>query len=125
MEMKNKNERLIPKEETSKHQGNFGNDENDWNTVHKLTFTKHEGANSKLNQDLLNDLRKNHFNYGNNNNEFKLSSQLYGAKNGAPSKLDANIAKDLKAHHFGEKEEMEYNTIYRDQFIWKKNPDYD
>lgn len=114
----------IARNELTKHTSEYGTDALDWLTNHKDAYRKTNGTSSKLNAELLNDLRKNHFNYGSSQNEYHSSSNEIGRRLCKPSKLDQKLEKDLKAHHFGENDEMEYKTIHREQYFWKVNPEY-
>lgn len=66
-------------------------------------------------EELLKDLRREHFAYGYDNGEYKVSSEKIGQQRGPPAKLDERLAKELRTHHFVEGgENAEYGTIYRE-----------
>lgn len=77
-------------------------------------------------KDLADDLRKNHFEYGNENGQFKTSMRdAYRGINGKSSVLERELANDLRRNHFdvGEKGPFWKDTTYRVNFTWKDPQD--
>ncbi len=92
--------------------------------MHKDILDKAKELNPKGTMtELANDLRKNHFEYGNEKNQFKTSQQdahrgLYGKS----SLLEKELAHDLRRNHFdvgSSGAPFWKDTTYRVNFNWK------
>lgn len=106
------------------HHNVLGIDPNDWVSENHYIFgdKSKTGVINVMDAALKADLRRNHFEYGFQNNQFKTSGEEIGSKQCRPNKLNPELEKDLRQHHFAENDgNGDWHTIYRDQFIWK-NP---
>jgi hypothetical protein len=72
--------------------------------------------------ELANDLRRNHFEYGNDYNQFRTSQRdAYQGLAGKSSTLEKELANDLRRNHFdvGTNGKLAKDTTYRVNFEWK------
>jgi len=96
-------------------------------SMHKDILDKAKEINPKGKmKDLADDLRKNHFEYGNESGQFKTSQRdAYRGLHGKSSTLERELANDLRRNHFdvGEKGPFWKDTTYRVNFTWKDPQD--
>jgi len=96
-------------------------------SVHKDVLDKAKELNPKGTMtELADDLRRNHFEYGMERNDFRTSQRdAYRGLGGKSSVLEKELANDLRRNHFdvGNPGPFWKDTTYRVNFTWKDPQD--
>lgn len=94
--------------------------------MHKDVLDEANSLNPKgVTKDLANDLRKNHFEYGMDNDQFRTAQRdAFRGLAGKSSDLERELANDLRKNHFDigtikNGGVLEKDTTYRVNFTWK------
>jgi len=95
--------------------------------MHKDVLDEAKAINPRgVNKELADDLRRNHFEYGMERNDFKTSQRdAYKGLGGKSSVLERELANDLRRNHFdvGNPGPFWKDTTYRVNFTWKDPQD--
>lgn len=72
-----------------------------------------------MDKESLQDLKTNHFKLGFQKNGYSTSGENIGRRLCEPNRLNKELENDLKQHHFSENGGNDWQTIYKEQYIWK------